>query len=554
MTADEILGERGQLALERLRSEVASWPNNEPLPEFFWRDDDVTRVVPSLEQFLRLSDRLGVPIVFAAIPTKLTSGAAQAIRASKHCRIAAHGFSHHSHVAEGEPDSEYPQGRDPATVLMELLEGQRLVKEKARERYLNMFVPPWGRFDRSYDKLLAKAGIVSFSGGATSPRFAVPIQWDCQILTEHGKEPLGLDVVLDRVARHLQLRRQGALPRQMPVGLITHHRTFGAELEAALETFLILMDEAGFRFSDFEMIDRAVAGAAPVAGTEAWKRTAPEARGDGLRLPLGMQGLAIADMLLERSLPLGDPGFAGLGRVLAEIGMTSAISVLRYTHLRDAVAALPAGARVLSAGCGKALAEVALAIANPEVSWLAVDVDPRRYQYAMDVARNVDVANIQFTQVDLNETDSWGFDSVNAIVVNEVAMYLNDPVKTLAALRRHVRPGGRLVCVEPFLATPEEPSVVAKLRQHTNSLHGGFTLEQMLSFVEGMEDVQHTNCYWHAPDQLLSMLWRHMSASGSWGLLDLMFAVAQLDLAEGTARHRREATAVKVVARAPAAM
>ncbi|MES1186983.1 MAG: methyltransferase [Myxococcales bacterium] len=550
MAPDETHEERGPSALEGFHREVACWPHGEPLPEFFWRDDDVTRVVPSLESFLQLSDRRNIPIAFAAIPTQLTSGAAQAIRASKLCRIAAHGFTHTSHATADQPDNEYPAGRASATVLRELQEGQKLIKEKARDRYLSMFVPPWGRFDVSYDALLARAGIVSYSGSATAARYSVPVQMDCHILTEHGKAALALDFVLRRITRHLEVRRSGRLPRLMPIGLMTHHRTFGSELEVALDEILEIIQAAGFRFVDFELIDRVAARAeagqaAPLAqSTKTWGGK------DGLRLPQpGEPDLSFAELLLRKTLPQPDEGFVGLERVLLEIAMASPISVLRYTHLKDAVSALPPGARVLSAGCGKALAEVALAISNPDVSWLAVDIDPTRYQHAASIARNADVPNVRFAQADLDQAGGWDFGQVDAIIVSEVAMYLQQPAKTFAALRAHLNPSGTLTCIEPFL-TDGDPTLLEKLRQHTASLHGGFTHEQMRTLVAGMEVLSLCNCYWHAPDQLLKMLWDQMSATESWGLVDLMFAMAQLDLSDTMATHRREATAVKIVARA----
>jgi ubiquinone/menaquinone biosynthesis C-methylase UbiE len=552
MGSEEIFDTGSQPALERLMSEVARWSSSEPLPELIWRDDDVTRLVPSLERFILLSDRRSVPIAFAAIPTQLTSGAAQAIRASKHCRVAMHGFTHLNHAPAGLPESEYPEGRAQADVLAELRNGRRLIKEKARERCLNMFVPPWGRFDPSYNPLLARAGIVGFSGSATSIRHAVPVQYDCHILTEHGRKGLDLPVILTRITRHLELRRAGALPRHTPIGLMTHHRTFGEELEAALDELLGVLQAAGFRFCDFEKIDSATAQAEVGLDTMAAPVGQSWGARSGLRRPQsGEPALSTAELLLRRTLPAVDEGFVGLERVLVEIGKMSPISVLRYTHLQACVSALPPGSRVLSAGCGKALSEVALAISNPEVSWLVVDVDPVRYQYAKDTAVSVDATNIRFAQADLNQPGGWDFGPVDAIIVSEVAMYLIDPGLTLAALQRYLKPSGTLTCIEPYL-TEGDASLVERLKQHTQSVHGGFTHEQMLSFVSGMEVVQHSNCYWHAPDQLLKLLWEHMSGPHSQGMLDLMFAVARLDLTDARTSHRREATAVKVVARAPA--
>lgn len=536
-------------ARHRLFDEVARW-RGQDLPEFFWRDDDATNIVPSLERFLELADRRGVPIVFAAIPTLLTSGAARVIRSSRRCLLAVHGFAHANHAPAGFPDSEYPEGRAEAVVAAELRDGHRLVQDKAADRHLRMFVPPWGRFDASYAGLLTRTGFVAFSGDAASARYAVPVQLDCQILTEHGKTALGLGTILDRVTRQLEIRRLGPLPH-LPIGLMTHHRTFGPELEDALEEFLDIIESAGFRFSDFSKFDIGVAAGKKPPFEERAPSASGRPKGAGASAWSPESALDVATALLERSLPPADEGLEDLRLVLSEIGRTSPIAALRYVHLSDSVSALPSGARVLSAGCGKGLSEVALALANPQVSWLAIDIDPLRYGYAREMARSCGLTNIRFASADLDRLDGPELGDMDAIVMSEVAMYLRDPARTIKDLRRWMKASATLTCIEPFLAEGE-PELVEKLRQHTQSIHGGFTHERMRSFFSGMEIVSHTNCYFGAPGQLLKLLWDQMSASGDWGLMDLMFAVARLDLGGPRVNARHDATAIKVVARQPA--
>lgn len=529
--------------VRRFKHEISLWGSSEPRPEFFWRDDDLSKTVPSLERFLRLSDRYNVPVAFAAIPTLLTSGAAQAVRGSRHGRIAVHGFTHTNHAAPGLPSSEYPEGRASADVLGELRDGQALVREHARDRFLNLFVPPWGRFDRSFDGLLARAGVIGFSASTNSGRYSVPIQYDCQLVTEHGGTALDFDQIVDRVTRQLQLRRTGAWPRRLPIGIMTHHRTFNPELEARLEALLGLLTAAGCRFADFSSIDLAMADAPkPV------KRTSQLGQPQRATEEFG-RGARWAETLLQRTLPRADEGFVGLRETLTEIGTISPISVLRYVHLSEAVAGLPDGSRALSAGCGKALAEVATAIARPELAWLGIDVDSQRYRHAGNIASNADVTNIGFAQADLDFPEAWDFGKFDAIVMSEVAIYLRDPAATIKALRKHLKPGGTLTWVEPFVDGDE--AAVEKLRKHTQSGHGGFTLEQMTSYVAGMQVLQGSNCYWSSVDRLLKQLWEQMSETKDWRLLDLLFALARLDLSDGRATSRREASAVKVVAREP---
>jgi SAM-dependent methyltransferase len=421
---------------------------------------------------------------------------------------------------------------------------------KAGARYLNMFVPPWGRFDRGFDVMLRRAGILSFSGNATSPRHDVPLQHDCHILTEHGKAALALEVVLGRATRHLEIRRTGILPRLQPIGVMTHHRMFTPELDAVLEEFLEIVQTAGLRFSDFAVIDAAmnrteapvVSHSRPPSGAPASTRAAAAAQ------PVSQSLRALSQQLLAPTLPSVAAGLIGLPQVLSELARTSPISALRYAHLVELVAALPAGSRVLSAGCGKGLSELALAIGFPEVTWVGVDVDSTRYRNAQELGRSVDATSISFVQADLDQLDSAALGQFDAIMVSEVAMYLREPARVLKELASLLRPGGVLTCIEPFVAD-SDPTVLEKLRQHTQSIHGGFSHEQMASFVDGLTLVHHGNAYYGESFTLVHQLWDHMSATQNWGLVDLLFALARLDLDGSKVDSRRDATAVKVVAR-----
>jgi CheY-like chemotaxis protein len=127
-------------------------------------------------------------------------------------------------------------------------------------------------------------------------------------------------------------------------------------------------------------------------------------------------------------------------------------------------------------------------------------------------------------------------------------MYVDDPVQTTLALSERLRPGGVLVCIEPF-AADGDPEALERIRQHTQSRHGGFTREQMSSFAAGLELVELHNCYWAAPLALVEELWQHMSTTGNWGLLNRAFAMAALDLRDESTTSRRDATGIKLVAR-----
>ena len=144
--------------------EMARWTQEGRRPALFWRDDDLTRPLPSVRRFIETSNRTRVPIVFAAIPSALTAEAVALVADSDLCGIAVHGFAHHSHAAPGQPSSEYPAGRGIDEVRAELREGRQRIRALAGELAIDMFVPPWGRFDPIYRDLLVEEGYTWISG------------------------------------------------------------------------------------------------------------------------------------------------------------------------------------------------------------------------------------------------------------------------------------------------------------------------------------------------------------------------------------------------------
>lgn len=529
------------------------WRNEQAaLPAFFWRDDDLSNWVPNVDLCLQLAEQRGIGVAFAAIPTRLTQRAAEAIRNSARSRLAVHGYAHDDHAKNGDA-SEFPRLRPTDAVLTELRAGLSLLRHKGRSRHLNMFVPPWGRFDLDYDALLRKSGFVCFSGNSKAKRFSLPLQWDCQITTEHSRASLDSAAIFAQVANQLQLRRTGKIPRQQPLGLMTHHRTLDAGLVASLEELLDNLLEAGFAFSDFSEIDAVAEQHAPVSVALSPSPTASH----GAHAEPGSNEAAIAQ-LTAPTLPRDGEGYPGLARLLTMLAGLSPIALLRFVHMQALASRLPSGARVLSVGCGKAITEVALAMSFPDHHWVAFDVDPARYGSMQAFAEEKDVSNITFLQLDVEapsapDTGLGALGTFDAAVLVEVLMYLRDPAAALAKLSRSLRPGGVLACIEPFVADPQDVKALQALRTHTQSLHGGFTHEALRGFVAcaGCLELERIyNCYQAKPHALVSTLWPQLAKSSDPAFVDLAYAAARLDLDGALATSRREATAVAILARA----
>ncbi|MEM9040206.1 MAG: class I SAM-dependent methyltransferase [Actinomycetota bacterium] len=100
---------------------------------------------------------------------------------------------------------------------------------------------------------------------------------------------------------------------------------------------------------------------------------------------------------------------------------------------------VPSG-RVLDAGCGTGLVGVAIAVRNPEIDLVGIDVSPTSVTLARE--RNV-YAELSVASLDerLDATDG----SFDAVVCAGVLSYVADVEATLAEMIRVARPGGRVV-------------------------------------------------------------------------------------------------------------
>lgn len=531
----------------RFWDEAAFWRAAPEQPQFFWRDDDLAKRSPNLEWCLELAEGRQIAIAFAAIPTLLTQPAADLIRRSRLSRIAVHGYRHQNHALGGQDANEYPAEREAGVVLSELRRGIELIRHKARDRYLGMFVPPWGRFHQGFSALLERAGHACISGGARAPKYSVALQHDCQIAAEQGRNPLSVQRVLGEVARQLELRRCGKIAPSIPIGLMTHHVTFDGPIVAVLEQLLDIIREAGFTFSTFSEVDAIATRVTPPVASSYFTISSPK-----------LDSNAALEVLSARTLPTADESSPQLVKLLTMLANVSPIALLRFAHLQDFARRQARHAEVLSVGCGKAIAEVALALMHPEQQWLAVDVDPARFAPMAALVAEMQLSNIRFQQLDVEQLpfDATGplrIGSFDAITVVEVLMYLDDPTAVVSALGSLLRPGGELSCIEAFLPNEEDAQTLAKLRAHTRSRQGGFSHRRLGSFVESarcLALVRQYNCYYAQSQELVATLWRQLARTDDAAFIDLAFATARLDLAGALTESRRAATAVAFVARA----
>jgi hypothetical protein len=201
----------------------------------FIRDDDAGWGDARLFSLLDVTERAGVPIDLAAIPTAMNAPLAAELRA----RMAAttigvhqHGFAHANHEPTGRK-CEFGMARSADAQRADIAAGQALLRVHFGALLQPIFTPPWNRCTETTPALLRELGLELLS----RDRGATPLQ--------HSLAELPVDVDWSRAWREggatgviaalsAALRARAADGR--PLGLMLHHAVMGADELALLAT------------------------------------------------------------------------------------------------------------------------------------------------------------------------------------------------------------------------------------------------------------------------------------------------------------------------------
>ncbi|MHC5018667.1 MAG: FkbM family methyltransferase [Planctomycetota bacterium] len=226
-------------ALEALTAELDAWAREGLRARLWWRDDDAASDTPALRRLLALSERVGVSVGLAVIPSRADASLVAAL-AGRRCEIWQHGWRHD--WTRSEPGGtfshgEFGEGRSLEAMCADAEAGRRAMDALfGPAGWSPVFVPPFHALAVPFKLLLPSLGYRGLSAGppGTPPAATVPevnaavdlIDWSRRRF--RGAAPVAEDLVSELRARRWRGAAQGE-----PVGLLTHH----LDMDAAAWSF-----------------------------------------------------------------------------------------------------------------------------------------------------------------------------------------------------------------------------------------------------------------------------------------------------------------------------
>jgi SAM-dependent methyltransferase len=119
----------------------------------------------------------------------------------------------------------------------------------------------------------------------------------------------------------------------------------------------------------------------------------------------------------------------------------------RWTHWVSSHLRCDPGERLVHVGCGNGEIDIALALATPGLEVVSLDVHQHRSRHTRELAGDVDV-RVMAVAGDLRALPLAPA-SADAVLCIGVLQHLADPATAARALAALVRPGGRILVVEP---------------------------------------------------------------------------------------------------------
>ena len=134
---------------------------------------------------------------------------------------------------------------------------------------------------------------------------------------------------------------------------------------------------------------------------------------------------------------------------------------------------VPAGGRILDAGCGSGALSRLLASHHPAAQVVGVDQNPRFVAFATERAATDHLPNLSFESGDVRKLP-FAPANFDVICSHNVLFFIADPEAALREFRRVIRPGGQIIVAlrhRTLLANaPEDPNLQRRLERVVFSL------------------------------------------------------------------------------------
>ena len=219
-----------------LIEELDCWRDTKATLDVWWRDDDLIAQSPALDRLLAASERSGVPLALAAIPSGIDDKLGPRLDDLRFT-VLQHGFCHCNFAASGGRAVECGGDRPVAEVVASLGKGRQRLASLFGGQFVPVMVPPWNRIEPVVSTRLPDLGFRALSvfgeraGDNAGYETAAPPQINAHLdlLTWKGGARFAgraklIKLATERIAMRRQNRAAGSSPNDAePFGILTHH-------------------------------------------------------------------------------------------------------------------------------------------------------------------------------------------------------------------------------------------------------------------------------------------------------------------------------------------
>jgi hypothetical protein len=211
-----------------------------PVPRpFFFRDDDAGWRDDRLRTLLDRFEAYGLPVDLAVIPAELTPELTRELTVrirDTGVRVHQHGLTHTNHEPSGRK-CEFGPSRDAVALTLDVVEGQRRMRDAFGPRVDPVFTPPWNRCVPAIADILVPFELKVLSRDSTAPRLDRPDLVETPVTVDWFGHRKGIRLTRaelgDAIAESIR--------RDEAVGVMLHHAVTDEADLAGIDDLLALV-------------------------------------------------------------------------------------------------------------------------------------------------------------------------------------------------------------------------------------------------------------------------------------------------------------------------